>query len=72
METRPRICRNCGSICPIMVTLDGERAVKVESYCLVLTNDAYFQPEPPITAYAARFSAAMLDNDTAGQLARVE
>ena len=47
-------------------------AFLIEGFCLVLTNDAYFQPEPPITAYAARFSAAMLDNDTAGQLARVE
>jgi predicted unusual protein kinase regulating ubiquinone biosynthesis (AarF/ABC1/UbiB family) len=45
-------------------------AFLVEGYCLVLTNDAYFMPEPPITAYAARFSAAMLDHDTAGVLAR--
>ena len=44
-------------------------AFLIEGFCLVLTNDAYFQPEPPITAYAARFSQAMLDNDTAGLLA---
>lgn len=30
MEKRPHVCRNCGSICPVMVTLDGERVVKVE------------------------------------------
>ena len=47
-------------------------AFLIEGYCLVLTNDPFFQPEPPITAYAARFSEAMLDNDTAGVLARVE
>lgn len=46
-------------------------AFLVEGFCLVLTNDAYFQPEPPIAAYAARFSQAMLDNDTIGVLARV-
>lgn len=45
-------------------------AFLIEGFCLVLTNDAYFQPEPPITAYAARFSQAMLDNDTVGLLAR--
>ncbi len=39
-------------------------AFLVEGYCLVLTNDAYFMPEAPITAYAARFSAAMLDHGT--------
>ena len=42
-------------------------AFLIEGFCLVLTNDAYFQPEPPITAYAARFSQAMLDNDTCGK-----
>lgn len=30
MEQRPFVCRNCGSSCPIIVTLDGERVVKVE------------------------------------------
>ena len=30
MEQRPFVCRNCGSLCPIMVTLDGDRVVKVE------------------------------------------
>jgi hypothetical protein len=43
-------------------------AFLVEGYCLVLTNDAYFMPEAPITAYSARFSEAMLDNDTIGRL----
>jgi len=47
-------------------------AFLVEGYCLVLTNDPFFQPEAPITAYAARFSEAMLDNDTTGVLARVD
>jgi len=45
-------------------------AFLVEGYCLVLLNDAYFMPEALITAYAARFSAAMLDHDTAGLHAR--
>lgn len=43
-------------------------AFLVEGFCLVLVNDAYFMPEAPITAYAARFSAAMLDHDTPGLL----
>jgi anaerobic selenocysteine-containing dehydrogenase len=30
MEQRPFVCRNCGSSCPIIVTLDGQRVVKVE------------------------------------------
>jgi anaerobic selenocysteine-containing dehydrogenase len=30
MITKPFVCRNCGSTCPIIVTLDGERVVKVE------------------------------------------
>ncbi len=30
MEKRTHVCRNCGSICPIIVTLDGERVIKVE------------------------------------------
>lgn len=46
-------------------------AFLIEGFCLVLTNDAYFMPEAPITAYAARFSQAMLDNDTMGLLALV-
>jgi anaerobic selenocysteine-containing dehydrogenase len=29
-EQRPFVCRNCGSLCPIMVTLDGNRVIKVE------------------------------------------
>ena len=30
MEKRPFVCRNCGSTCPIIVTLDGKRVVKVD------------------------------------------
>ena len=30
MEKRPHVCRSCGSICPIMVTIDGDRVLKVE------------------------------------------
>ena len=30
METKPFVCRNCGSLCPIIVTLDGSRVIKVE------------------------------------------
>lgn len=46
-------------------------AFLVEGFCLVLINDAFFMPEAPITAYAARFSAAMLDHDTAGLLGQL-
>lgn len=37
-------------------------------FCIFLTNDAIWQPEAINTAYTARFSAAMIDNDTAGVL----
>jgi anaerobic selenocysteine-containing dehydrogenase len=30
MEQHPFVCRNCGSSCPIIVTLDADRVVKVE------------------------------------------
>ncbi|MGO8711301.1 MAG: hypothetical protein ACLQUZ_04430 [Rhizomicrobium sp.] len=30
MEKRTFVCRNCGSLCPILVTLDGDRVLKVE------------------------------------------
>lgn len=30
MEQRTFVCRNCGSLCPIVVTLDGPRVLKVE------------------------------------------
>jgi len=30
MERRPFVCRSCGATCPIIVTLDGGSAVKVE------------------------------------------
>ncbi|MCX7863704.1 MAG: molybdopterin-dependent oxidoreductase [Novosphingobium sp.] len=30
MEKRPHVCRNCGALCPIMVTLDGNRVIRVE------------------------------------------
>jgi anaerobic selenocysteine-containing dehydrogenase len=30
MEQRPFVCRNCGSSCPVLVTLDGNRVLKVE------------------------------------------
>lgn len=47
-------------------------ALLIEAFCLVLLNDAYFLPEAPTTAYAARLSAAMIDNDTAGLLEAVK
>lgn len=47
-------------------------AFLIEAHCLVLANDAYFMPEAPITAYAARISAAMLDNYTAEVLNRID
>jgi hypothetical protein len=37
-------------------------------YCVFLVNASCFQPESVNTAYVARFSAAMLDNDTIGVL----
>ncbi len=30
MEKRPHVCRYCGSTCPIIVTLDDNKVVKVE------------------------------------------
>ena len=30
IEKKPFACRNCGSLCPIVVTLDGQRVLKVE------------------------------------------
>ncbi|MGE3692753.1 MAG: molybdopterin-dependent oxidoreductase [Novosphingobium sp.] len=30
IEKKPFACRNCGSLCPIVVTIDGDRVVKVE------------------------------------------
>lgn len=30
MQKRPFVCRNCGSICPIIVSVEGNRVVKVE------------------------------------------
>jgi hypothetical protein len=37
-------------------------------YLIFLINESFFQIEAINTAYTARFSAAMLDNDTAGKL----
>ncbi|RZK04062.1 MAG: hypothetical protein EOO76_00680 [Novosphingobium sp.] len=41
-------------------------------YCIFLVNASAFQPEAINTAYTARFSAAMVDNDTIGVLAALE
>ena len=40
-------------------------------YMVFLINDSIFQPEAYNTAYAARFSQAMLDHDTMGRLAAI-
>jgi hypothetical protein len=40
-------------------------------FTVFLFNDSYFQPEANNTAYAARFSAAMLDHDTAALLEKI-
>jgi hypothetical protein len=40
-------------------------------YCIFMVNESFFQPEAINTAYVARFSAAMIDHDTAGLLRRV-
>lgn len=37
-------------------------------FCIFIVNDSTFQPESINTAYTARFSAAMIDNDTIGVL----
>ena len=37
-------------------------------YCIFMVNESFFQPEAINTAYVARFSAAMIDHDTAGLL----
>ncbi len=43
-------------------------AYLVYGYTIFLVNESFFQPEAVNTAYAARFSAAMLENGTAGIL----
>lgn len=40
-------------------------------FCIFMVNDAVWQPEAINTAYTARFSAAMQDNDTIGALAAI-
>ena len=40
-------------------------------YLVFIINDSIFQPEAYNTAYAARFSQAMLDHDTLGKLAAI-
>ena len=30
MEVKASVCRNCGSLCPVLVTIDGGRVLKVE------------------------------------------
>jgi len=40
-------------------------------YLVFIINDSIFQPEAYNTAYAARFSQAMLDHDTKGKLDRI-
>lgn len=40
-------------------------------YLVFIINDSIFQPEAYNTAYAARFSQAMLDHDTMGRLAQI-
>jgi hypothetical protein len=37
-------------------------------FCIFMVNESAFQPEAINTAYTARFSAAMIDNDTIGAL----
>jgi hypothetical protein len=39
------------------------RAFLMEGFSLVIINDPHYMPEPQITAYAARMSAALLDHD---------
>jgi len=41
-------------------------------YLVFIINDSIFQPEAYNTAYAARFSQAMLDHDTLGKLAAIK
>ena len=40
-------------------------------FCIFIVNDAVWQPEAINTAYTARFSAAMMDNDTIGALEEI-
>ena len=44
----------------------------VFGYCIFLINDAVFQSEAVNTAYAARFSAAMVDHDTMARIKEIE
>lgn len=40
-------------------------------FCIFMVNEAHWQPEAVNTAYTARFSAAMIDNDTVGALEEI-
>lgn len=43
-------------------------AFLLNGYIIFLVNESFYQPESANTAYAARFSAAMIDHDTMGLL----
>ena len=47
-------------------------AYLVIGFCIFLVNESHFQPEAINTAYTARFSQAMLDNNTAEILAAID
>ncbi len=52
-------------------TMEHYAAFLAYGYCIFIINDAVWQPEAINTAYTARFSAAMIDNDTRGALDRI-
>jgi hypothetical protein len=53
---------------PIAESMRHYAAFLAFGYCIFLINESHYQPEAVNTAYVARFSAAMIDNDTAGAL----
>lgn len=61
-----------GVLPPLDVLMRHYAAYLAFGYGIFLVNASDFQPEAINTAYTARFSAAMLDNDTAGVLAGLQ
>jgi hypothetical protein len=56
---------------PLDAAMTQYAAFLAFGFCIFMINDPVFQPEPINTAYTARFSTAMIDNDTVGVLAAI-
>lgn len=65
--------RRCGISAPSLdEAMECYGALLALGFCIFMVNDAVWQPEAINTAYTARFSAAMLDNDTIGKLRAID